>query len=280
MKYLASFFIILYLFAPLTVLAGLNTTSADFEDASERSFLTADSADISVTGDFTIEAWMKPETNSGLSCVVARWDYTNNRRTYRICQFDSVGGQLELCTSADGANGSCSGINYANWTGSWKHMAAVYTAASSGWELFIDGSSIGTNTGLTASIQDNASNLLVGAEGFDTSDDDSWYDGLLDDIRIYNTVRTGAAIAADYQTQLNGNETGLKAYWMLNNGAGACATTQLEDKGESTDPAGSQSNDLTNNNSVQCATDVPFVGSAGGGGAVIPRRRTNIFIIQ
>ena len=52
------------------------------------------------------------------------------------------------------------------------------------------------------------------------------FDGLIDEVRIWNDKRTSTEISNNYQTQLNGNEAGLVAYWMLNNNA--------EDKGEST----------------------------------------------
>ena len=53
---------------------------------------------------------------------------------------------------------------------------------------------------------------------------------------------------------------------------------QLEDKGETTDPAGAATDDLTNVNSVQCSTTVPFTNAAVA--AVVPKRRLSVIIIE
>jgi hypothetical protein len=44
--------------------------------------------------------------------------------------------------------------------------------------------------------------------------------GLIDDIRIWNTVRTQSEIANNKESELRGTESGLLAYWNCNEGAG------------------------------------------------------------
>ena len=88
-------------------------------------------------------------------------------------------------------------------------------------------------------------------------------DGVMDDIRIWDDIRTQGEIQANDDTQLNGNEANLVAYWMLNNNS--------EDKGEITDPAGSDSEDATLVNSPVYDTDVPF--GAAPPAAIINQRR-------
>ena len=79
------------------------------------------------------------------------------------------------------------------------------------------------------------------------------YDGLIDEVRIWNIARTEAQVAADYQKELSGSETGLIAYWKFNEGTG----TNVNDETSS-------GLDLTLVNTPVWSTDVPFPGSSNG----------------
>jgi hypothetical protein len=47
--------------------------------------------------------------------------------------------------------------------------------------------------------------------------------GKLDDVRIWNTVRTSAQISANYRSQVHGSQTGLVANWKFDEGTGTTA---------------------------------------------------------
>lgn len=68
---------------------------------------------------------------------------------------------------------------------------------------------------------------------------------MIDEVRVWNTTRTGANILADYQTQLTGSEKNLQAYWKLDNAL--------------TDST-ANANTLTNVNTAIFTSDVPFGG--------------------
>ena len=69
------------------------------------------------------------------------------------------------------------------------------------------------------------------------------FDGLIDEVRVWNDIRSGAEISANYQQQLTGSEANLVGYWRFNN--------DLTDETSS-------NNTLTNNNSATFNTDTPF----------------------
>jgi hypothetical protein len=46
------------------------------------------------------------------------------------------------------------------------------------------------------------------------------FDGLLDEVRVWNVARTQAQIRADMNRTLAGNEPGLVGYWRLDEGSG------------------------------------------------------------
>ncbi|MBL7999252.1 MAG: choice-of-anchor D domain-containing protein, partial [Candidatus Kapabacteria bacterium] len=97
-------------------------------------------------------------------------------------------------------------------TGVWKHIAFVRTSATSA-QLYIDGllsnSFTFTDPG---TITVDATNIGVRQRSFF----DGWLNGSVDDMRIWNTVRTCDQISQLRNCELAGNETGLVAYYNFN----------------------------------------------------------------
>lgn len=99
--------------------------------------------------------------------------------------------------------------------GEWHHLAFVYNVGTQRREIFIDGV-------LLAS--DNAGGNFSGAAGMNIGAHipagvgaTNSFDGTLDEVRIWNTVRTEAAIRENMHLTLKGNETGLVSYYQFNN---------------------------------------------------------------
>jgi hypothetical protein len=117
-------------------------------------------------------------------------------------------------------------------------VAVAWTAASHSATFYVNGSSVGTDsTGSLTSTFDNTAPFMIGSFNAGAL---GYFDGLVDDVRVWNTVRTAQQIADNKDTELNGNESGLVGYWKLNN--------SLADNT-------SNGNTLTNNNSATFVTD-------------------------
>jgi len=72
-----------------------------------------------------------------------------------------------------------------------------------------------------------------------------FFDGLIDEVRVWNDIRSDAEVDDNKLTELVGNEAGLAGYWKLNN-------DYLDET--------SNNNDLTAVAAPVFSTDVPFVG--------------------
>jgi hypothetical protein len=122
----------------------------------------------------------------------------------------------------------------------WYHIA--WTRSSSGIQKFyVNGSQIGTDQidpGWL--LEDSNQGLLIGKY---KTGDPRYFDGKIDEVRIWNVVRTASEIADNYNKELVGNEPGLAAYYKLNNSA-------LDET--------ENNNDLTLVNNPVYSTDVPF----------------------
>ena len=101
--------------------------------------------------------------------------------------------------------------------GVWHHAAATYDGAT--WRLYLDGS-LETTLGVTAAprsdtIQHAALGTMIDSEGAAHGH----FQGVLDEVRIWNVARTEAEIVAYYDKELI-KGTGLVARWALNEGYG------------------------------------------------------------
>lgn len=168
-----------------------------------------------VGDDFTIEYWLKT-TQTGT---------TGPNWYHGIGIVDAeVGGQTnDFGTSLNGSK-LCFGIGSADYSitsnmdindGSWKHIAVTRTKTTGTISIYINGvldiSGTCYNRGsLTASTYLRIGGMQTGGA--------SYLNGALDDVRVWNVVRTQAQIAANMNQELNGDESGLVAYFKCNQG--------------------------------------------------------------
>ncbi len=120
------------------------------------------------------------------------------------------------------------GIDYGNlvlsWTGydyrpgffladgRWHFVCATYQSGIS--YLYVDGALIGS---VSRTINTVSSPLRLGA---DVALYQTNFNGLIDEVRIWNTLRSISDIQNDMYANLTGVETGLLGSWRLNEGAG------------------------------------------------------------
>lgn len=250
-KFLKNKFWILFLpffiFQPV-ISATCNTNSAQFVAVSNQYFNATDSTSLSITGNITIEAWIKT-TSIITSSIVSKYYTGTADRSYGLDLQNT--GKLYFYYTGDVTSGNTNDFNTDNAVilnnNEWYHVKVKVNSATKSADFYVNGSAVAdtlTNDGGWTSIANSAADLNIGASRNGTS---QYFNGLIDDVRIYNDL-----IDDDYQTELTGTETNLVAYWKLNNSV-------LDET--------SNNNDLTNNNSVTFPTDVPFAGTCGGGGS-------------
>lgn len=220
-----------------------NTHAADLEVDSSQGFTASDSASLSLTGDLTLEMWLKLESQPGSGVVnnlIHKWTGGGDQRAYRFRYNDNGGTKrFSFQNSSDGTTpgSSIAHVNFELVVGSLTHVACVYDASAGSWELFINGRSEGTGTGMETSIFDSTAIFIIGGPGVE-------YDGVIDDIRIWSETKTATQLADSSSKELAGTETNLEAYWKLND-------SLLDET--------SNNNDLTNLNSTSFVTELPFV---------------------
>lgn len=144
-------------------------------------------------GTWTWEAWIYPTDNtSGIEdFIITEGDDGSSIRTILVWQGD----QIQLYCGDSSNNVLRIDATSVGSVNVWKHIAAVRNGDTI--ELFLDGSSIGTDTNSSVANDTFKLNTLIGSN----ADSDGWFDGKISDVRIWNITRT--------QTEIQDNIYGL-----------------------------------------------------------------------
>jgi hypothetical protein len=201
----------------LNIASAGSSRSVDFERGSSQYLSVSDNSalDIPPSSDITLEAWVKLESQSQYPMVIAgKYSPTGNQRGYQLRMANDPGPwSLEFVISDDGTSPEIYSVAQSFSNATWYHVAVAWKAASSTAEFYVNGVSIGTDSGSKTTIFNNTAAFVIGALG----DFNDRFDGLIDDVRVWNLRRTSAEIYNYYQQELNGNEVTLQGYWKLNN---------------------------------------------------------------
>ncbi len=174
------------------------------------------------TGSYTIEAWVKT-SNSSRQCIVGNYNYNStpdpNTQAWILELYSS--GNLRMYVNGTGCNSDAA---YAVSDGKWHHVAGVRNSATNSVYMYVDGklifSDIGgvSGTGFTVS-----NNTLIGSNPC-TGGYALPFAGNIDEVRIWNSVRTEDQIKSNMYKELIGNEAGLVGYYKMNEGSGSSVT--------------------------------------------------------
>jgi uncharacterized membrane protein len=175
-----------------------------------------------------ISFWMKPTTASSNQNVLTTGPTNSNGSGgNRAIRFEEIGQSLYALFGSDTAtdNGS-SGLSSFLITnsltpGAWINVAVVWDSSSDTVTGYLNGTQV--FSGANANFPSVFGNVAFGLGYGSNPAFQRYYDGLLNDVRLYNVARSQADIQSDMASQLTGNEAGLIGYWPLNDGSGTVA---------------------------------------------------------
>lgn len=151
--------------------------------------------------------------------------------------------QARMGISSNGTAYEYAGMNLTTLVvTTWNRLSISYDSSASLYTFYLNAVSLGTFTGTKTSISDNASLLYVAADK-GASAVGNFFDGIIDDVRVWSNVQSASEILARNVSQLQGTEAGLVAYYKLN--------ASLAD-------STGNANDLTGVNAPTYSTNVPF----------------------
>ncbi len=164
---------------------------------------------LSITGDLTVEAWVFPTGDLHGECLVSK--HYNG-------EFDLAfwNGRLVYKNGPQYHAGNHFNPDFIFETHQWYHVALARAAATRKVTLYVNGRQVDDyQYADTPPVTGN--NLCIGARPGGHNP----FIGKIADVRIWNTVRGGDEISNGMNRFLNGDESGLVAYWGFNEKPGA-----------------------------------------------------------
>ena len=168
-------------------------------------------ANLNIVSSMTIELWIKPNQNMGSG----KWDRLVHRDWGTGYFFGGKAGVANALAVALSGNLNAA-VTPANTVvvGVWQHVAFVFDDPANTIKIYKDGAIISTST-WTGSITGDPNSTLTLSQSSET------FNGVMDEVRIWNVARTQDEIQANMNKELLGNETGLVAYYPFNQGVAA-----------------------------------------------------------
>jgi hypothetical protein len=138
-------------------------------------------------GSFSVSAWIKPRQVTGSWRTILEYDRNNNDKN-RFGMWLSAGGNFHFRVGND--TKSSNQILNAN---QWYILTATYDSTSKTMSLYINGQFDSSTVHSNGFNSPNVAKLTIGVRG---TEDAEYFDGLVDDVRIYNRKLEASEVRA------------------------------------------------------------------------------------
>lgn len=202
----------------------------------------------------TVELWFLPLPTAMANPVVLNKGDGQNVSSARSYEVDwkpsnGISFQLFLGTS------TWAGFTVPAPVNQWVHFAATYDSVTSRINIFTNGSLAVSTTNDVGGSPLNGRKIrqttLPLTLGLIPGLGDTYFNGSIDEVRIWNIARSGAEIFRDFHSRLAGTEPGLVGYWQFDGGTVTDLTTNANN---GTLAAGAQIVAIT-------GADIPHIGA-------------------
>ncbi len=168
------------------------------------------------TNPYTLEAWFKTSSSDSMA-ILSKMDASANLTGYDLFMAGGkINAHLINSWSSKAIRVETQSGGYNN--GQWHHVAVTYSGNSiaSGFLIYVDGASVPI-TAMNNSLTDTTTNSAafnIGAR----DEADNFFVGSIDEVRVWNIVRSADQIKTYKDRTLTGKESGLLGYWQFNEG--------------------------------------------------------------
>ncbi|HNS17705.1 MAG TPA: T9SS type A sorting domain-containing protein [Bacteroidales bacterium] len=171
----------------------------------------ASSASLHFTDELTVEAWINPEAGSPKSAhILSKQDNTTYVYSPSAYQLATHGERLVSAgiTTTSGISNMYSQRSVPE--GSWTHIAMTYDkdAGNDNFRIYVNGT-LDQTASVTGEMVVGDGVLFIGTPNRDTYG----FNGMVDEVRLWNRARTELEIQQEMYRSLQGNEPGLAAYY-------------------------------------------------------------------
>lgn len=188
-------------------------TALDFDGTND--FVNVSTPFTAYTNEITVEAWINVQSitasGTGLGQATANVDNMSSNVWLLSLNLDNT---ISFLINDGGTFRTAKSTTAINGTG-WHHVVGV--ASPTETAIYVDGNKEATSTGISTAIQNNASaSLHLGKDvRYSTG---RFFDGQLDEVRIWSEALCAAKVTTRKDCQLIGNEPNLVHYYNFNQG--------------------------------------------------------------
>lgn len=181
-------------------------------------------ADLEGINTFTVEAWVNSASTTGLGVIVGNYSFpTNNNEMQFQLRRDNNQYTFWL-DDGDGYQVVIAGAGSVQ-VGEWQHVAGTWDGSEI--KIYVDGVELGVNSNLDGSgLAATSNGVVIGGNAIN-----EYFQGTIDNIRIWDVTRSEAQINATMNTCLTGNEAGLVANYDFEDGTGSTNLTDITSNG-------------------------------------------------
>ncbi|MFN0189536.1 MAG: LamG-like jellyroll fold domain-containing protein [Bacteroidia bacterium] len=165
---------------------------------------------------FTLEAWIK--TTSGSSGIMVS---NNSNASWEAGEYAFFVNDIGQPTFSGFDNGTITSNKEVD-DGNWHHVAVVwdYSIPPGQGKIYVDGFDRTASMNFTASASANIGTFKIGRPNYSASQAPDFFDGNIDEVRIWNVPRTGSQILAGLVQHIASNAPGLLSYFKFNETSG------------------------------------------------------------
>ena len=183
-------------------------------DGSNDYIIVSDDNSLDNDNYITISMWINAETITNKDCLISKDHSTEQSGNYAL-RFNSSNQLKWYVWGGDADNGSTNSASAIS-TNVWTHVAVTFDNSTNTTKFYINGSLDNTSTSITKDLVANSSDLHIGWDGQNSR----YFDGKVDEVRIWSDIRTQTEIQDNLYKELMGNENNLIAYYNFNDGRG------------------------------------------------------------
>ena len=178
-------------------------TGLNFDGVNDYVSLPASTPVPTGNGNYTIEAWIKPNAMGNYGII--GWGTWGTNNTVNALRLTSTG-----LVNYWWANDLI--INTSNLAGAWHHVAATFDGTTR--KIYLDGVVVGSDNPASGHAVPDASNLAIGV-----TNNTEYFSGNIDEVRVWNRALCQSEIRSNMNCGLNATgQTGLAALYGFNQG--------------------------------------------------------------